>query len=260
MQRIEINGTPIRACWTGIAEGDLSGLRSGPVVSELAGLLGLRGSAGGWTLSRLRQVHGGDVVLDTTVPVGNGHTAACSPSGNSGLTVVAGGSGAPGIVSGDAIATGDAIVSGDYRKCLTILVADCIPVALAAPEGVYGAVHAGWKGLAAGVIENAINTIRSCGASDVYAAIGPSIGKCCYEFSREDAMPLVRRYGESVMSTGSAGRETLDLRAAAGAAIERSGAQLSWRSEECTYCSGRYFSYRRGDGVSRQGMFVWRDS
>jgi YfiH family protein len=235
-------------------------LKPGPLDSDLAGLLGLDSSACKWKLSRIKQVHGGNVVVDF---VGAGGSA-----GTAGSAVYEGTAGCEGasIPEGDAgygevaIPEGDAILSREHGNCLLVVTADCMSIALASQEGIYGAVHAGWRGLVAGVIENAIDRMYGYGVSKVFAAIGPSIGKCCYKFSRNDTFPLVKRYGESVIGSDSNGKDTVDIHAAAIQAIEQSGAELFWRSVECTYCSGRYYSYRRGDRLSRQGMFVWKDS
>ncbi len=251
MSSLEIRGTPVRAYWTGIADGDLAYLKLGRLDPSLAGLIGLDSSAREWKLSRIRQVHGGDVVVDFATSGEAAVYAGHAVYEEDPPEVIAAKEDAP-------IPEGDAILSREHGNCLLIVTADCMSIALGSPEGIYGAVHAGWRGLLAGVVENAIGAMYVYGASRVVAAIGPSIGKCCYEFSHNDALPLVGRYGESVISSNSTGKETVDLHAAATQAIEQSGAELFWRSEECTYCSGGYYSYRRGDGLSRQGMFVWR--
>lgn len=260
MSYLGLSGTPIRAYWTGASDGDLASLESGPLDPGIAKLLGLDNSARKWRVSRVRQVHGGDVVVDsasvgvatdTVWDAVTGMAVDFRRATDSGETMTPAVSVCP---------EGDAILSREYGNCLLIVTADCMSIALGSPEGIYGAVHAGWRGLVAGVIENAIDRMYDYGASKVVAAIGPSIGKCCYEFSRNDASQLIDRYGESVMSLSSDGKDTVNLHSAAIQAIEKSGAELLWSSEDCTYCSGKYYSYRRGDGASRQGMFVWRDS
>ncbi|MHB8264052.1 MAG: polyphenol oxidase family protein [Acidimicrobiales bacterium] len=221
----DFQDTPVKACWTGAGEGDLSRL---PVGSEQSAEL--RWLIGGRAVLRVSQVHGSAVVMEEAIGDHLSH-APC----------------------------GDAIVASSASRCLAILTADCMPVALASPEGVYGAVHAGWKGLIAGVLENAVEAMRGYGASRVYAATGPCIGPCCYEFSLEDAMAVASRYGTDVMSTSHRGTTSLDLARGAVTALDRAGASVLWHADECTACSGKHFSYRLGDLQARQAMFVWRE-
>ena len=260
MSHLGLSGTPVRAYWTEASDGDFASLKSGALGPGITKLLGLDSSAHKWRVSRVRQVHGGDVVIDAA---GVGVATDIVRDAVTGSAVDfrrATDSGEDMTPRVSVCPEGDAILSREYGNCLLIVTADCMSISLGSPEGIYGAVHAGWRGLVAGVIENAIDRMYGYGASKVVAAIGPSIGKCCYEFSRNDASQLIDKYGESVMSSSSDGKDTVDLHSAAIQAIEESGAELLWNSEDCTYCSGKYYSYRRGDGASRQGMFVWRDS
>src|SRR4051812_4280794 len=119
----------------------------------------------------------------------------------------------------------DALVTATRRLPLVTMVADCLPVALVDPSRrVAAAVHAGWRGLADGVIENALavmdqawNTVPA----DVSAWLGPAIGPCCYEVGPE----VAQRFPGTVLSrdgSGAAGAY-LDLRAAARRRLTRSG-------------------------------------
>ncbi|MCL5947621.1 MAG: polyphenol oxidase family protein [Actinobacteria bacterium] len=221
----DFQDTPVKACWTGIGEGDLSGLPVGSQRSEM-----LRWLIGDRLLLRVLQVHGSVVVTEDAA----GGQSSQAPSG-------------------------DAIVATGTGRCLVILTADCMPVALASSEGIYGAVHAGWRGLMAGVLENAVSVMRRYGATKVYAAVGPSIGPCCYEFSQEGAMAVAGRFGMDVMTTSHRGAVSLDLARGAATALGRVGATVTWQADECTACSGKYFSYRSGDLSARQAMCVWRE-
>ena len=77
-------------------------------------------------------------------------------------------------------AEADGIVTTLEDYAAVVVTADCLPVALIAPEGV-AMIHAGWRGLAADALKKGVEKLREAGATDIQAAIGPSIGVCCYE-------------------------------------------------------------------------------
>jgi YfiH family protein len=89
----------------------------------------------------------------------------------------------------DGGAEADAVVSGDPARLLTVKVADCVPLLVADRRtGVVAAVHAGWRGTAAGIARVAIQRMREAHGSDpadLVAAIGPAIRACCYEVGPE---------------------------------------------------------------------------
>jgi purine-nucleoside/S-methyl-5'-thioadenosine phosphorylase / adenosine deaminase len=125
-----------------------------------------------------------------------------------------------------------------------VLVADCLPVALAGPDAA-GVVHAGWRGLAAGVLEAGVAAI---GRGPVTAAIGPGIGPCCYQV------------GDDVRSVFGTAEPTLDLKAVARARLQAAGVAEVYDCGLCTSCDeGRFFSHRRDRGVTgRQAGLAWR--
>jgi YfiH family protein len=130
---------------------------------------------------------------------------------------------------------------------LVVLVADCLPVALATPDRV-AMVHCGWRGLSAGILELAAATFDDPPA----AAIGPGIGRCCYEVGPEvlDAFADLE---------GVADRRMLDLRAVAEAKLRAAGVEQLEHVDLCTSCDPElFFSHRRDGGVTgRQcGMVV----
>jgi len=89
-----------------------------------------------------------------------------------------------------------------------VLVADCLPVALASEDAV-AIVHAGWRGLAGGILEAGVEAVRAAGAAEeVTAVIGPGAGPCCYEVGEE-----VHAVFDD--PTARFGRRNLDLKAAA---------------------------------------------
>lgn len=162
------------------------------------------------------------------------------------------------------LAATDALVTGSRRLPLVTLVADCVPVALVDPvRQVGGVVHAGWRGLSAGVVESALDALRSTWGTqtgDLIAWVGPCIGACCYEVGEEVSEHFPRDLTRSESS-----RNHLDLR---GATRKRlAGAGLNSENitglELCTACHPElFFSHRRAtkEGLSttgRQALILW---
>lgn len=159
---------------------------------------------------------------------------------------------------------GDALVTARPDVALGVLTADCAPVALASPEGVVAAAHAGWAGLALGILERTVETMRSLGARRVQAALGPCIHPECYQFAPRDLDRLADQLGDWVRGTTAAGAPSFDLPAGVAVALERAGAELVHRDEACTACkpearSGhQYFSHRARGEAERQALVLWR--
>lgn len=152
----------------------------------------------------------------------------------------------------------DAAVTAAPGAALAVFTADCAPVALASPEGVIGAVHAGWRGLVAAVLERAADAMRTLGASRIEAALGPCIHPECYAFAPTDLDRLAQRLGDGVRAT-TATAVALDLPAAVRGAVARAGAVLVHDEGVCTSCAGdRYFSHRARREPERQVMVLWR--
>lgn len=142
---------------------------------------------------------------------------------------------------------GDALVSNRQGGRVGIRTADCVPILLADPAtGAFAAVHAGWRGTAANIC---VATLRRLAeqwgvrAADVRAAIGPSIGVCCYEVGRD----VASRFATWIPELEHAGEhEHLDLRAINETQLRAEGVQNIWRSDECTFCNpAKFYSYRR---------------
>ncbi|HEX3318537.1 MAG TPA: polyphenol oxidase family protein [Solirubrobacteraceae bacterium] len=137
-----------------------------------------------------------------------------------------------------------------------VLVADCLPIALAAP-GAVAMLHAGWRGLAGGVVAAGVAALRALGGGDpVAAAIGPGAGGCCYEVG-EDVHAAFAHHGEAVRN----GRN-LDLKAVARRDLDAAGVAEVHDAGICTLCAdaGLFFSHRRDGGVTgRQAGVTWRD-
>jgi YfiH family protein len=138
-----------------------------------------------------------------------------------------------------------------------VLAADCMPVLLADAGGtVVGAAHAGWRGLAAGVIEA---TVRAMGVAPqaLIAWLGPAIGPQAYEVG-EDVHAALRGYERAFTRAARGGHWLLDLYAVARERLTRCGVSQIHGGGLCTYSEPeRFFSYRRDRTASRMAALVW---
>lgn len=158
------------------------------------------------------------------------------------VLTVTGGAG-PLAVMGDA----DALVTLSPGVPLAIRIADCVPVllAVAGPTPGVAAVHAGWRGTAANIVQATVDVLcDATGATpeDIVAAIGPAIGPCCYEVSQEVADAI----GDA--RPGERGRPHVDLRAANARQLRARGVTTIDTVGPCTRCSAEHYSHR-GDGA-----------
>jgi YfiH family protein len=156
--------------------------------------------------------------------------------------------------------TGDALVTARPDVALGIWVGDCAPVTLVSTDGIVGAAHAGWRGLAAGVLHQTVHTMRALGATHIDAFLGPCIHVECNEFGRRDLDRLIEQFGSVVEGISARSRPALDLPAAVGAALALDGVQLAPMSQPCTACDERFWSHRARADRARQGMAVWREA
>ncbi len=130
---------------------------------------------------------------------------------------------------------------------LAMLAADCLPIAVTS-DGAVAMLHAGWRGLAAGVIEEGVRALRALnGGGPLHAAVGPGAGPCCYEV------------GEEVHARFGTDGPTLDLKAIARNQLREAGADTIHDVGLCTMCTPElFFSHRRDHGVTgRQAGIAW---
>lgn len=159
---------------------------------------------------------------------------------------------APGDGAMPAEADGQATARGGVAPM--VLTADCLPIAIAG-EGSVTMLHAGWRGLAAGVIARGVDALDALGAQrPLAAAIGPGAGPCCYEVGEE-----VRAKFAS-LGPGVSRADNLDLKAIARLQLERAGVAEIHDVGLCTICSNPslFFSHRRDNGITgRQAGIAW---
>ena len=128
------------------------------------------------------------------------------------------------------------------------LSADCLPIAIAATNGrpAVAAVHAGWRGLAEGVLDAAVAAL---GGGPLSAVVGPAVGPCCYEVG-----PEVAALFDADLTRG----RMLDLWSAAERALRLAGVERVERVDLCTRCNPELFFSHRRDGPRRglQGVIA----
>ncbi len=154
---------------------------------------------------------------------------------------------------------GDAIVLTKPEALIAVRVADCVPILLRAP-GAVAAVHAGWRGTAAGIVTQALEVLTArAGVSpaEVVAAIGPAIGPCCYEVGDEVAQALLAVAPEAVALRPGPRRPHADLRAVNEALLRAAGVREVEQVGPCTRCSPDHFSHRReGEATGRLAAVI----
>ncbi|MEN1941747.1 peptidoglycan editing factor PgeF [Luteimonas sp. MJ246] len=191
----------------------------------------------------LRQVHGTGVLrVDDVLPYGNATAErgrmAAEPEADAAVT------GVPGVV-------------------LAILTADCLPVVFAARDaGEVAVAHAGWRGLAAGVLERTIATMQAA-PGEILAWLGPAAGPAAYEVGAEvrDAFVAGDPAADAAFAATRAGHWHVDLYALARrrlCAAGMAGADIHGGGE-CTMSDRRFFSHRRDARTGRMATLAWLD-
>jgi YfiH family protein len=219
----------------GISAGHFESLNLGGGVGDEPSAVeanwGALASATGLVFARVRQVHGDRVFV------------AAAPS-------------APEVEA-------DAVLSTRPGIAACVSVADCVPILIGDPRsGAVAAVHAGWRGTLAHVVARAVDALKqqaSAQPSDLLAAIGPSIGPCCYDVSRDLAQAFRDDLGALVAEPRNSGSR-VDLWLANETLLRKAGLDRD-RIEvlgRCTSCeSNAFFSHRRDHGkTGRQVGFI----
>jgi hypothetical protein len=153
-------------------------------------------------------------------------------------------------------ASADAAVTSRPGVPLAVHTADCGPIALLG-RGAVGVVHAGWRGLAAGVVPAAVAALRHLDPGPIRAVIGPCIRTRCYEFGPADLDAVAAACGDVVRGTTAWGTPGLDLVAGITAALSAAGVHDVDDTGTCTACSPRHWSYRARGDHGRQAVVAW---
>lgn len=141
---------------------------------------------------------------------------------------------------------------------VAILTADCVPIALAsARQGLLSVVHAGWRGMAAGILRAALSSFDAPGG--VVAAIGPAIGPCHYDVGEDVALAVAAGSEVGAVTERREGSLFLDLPGTAARVLRGAGVRTIDKASECTACEpARFFSHRRDGETGRQALVAWR--
>jgi YfiH family protein len=152
---------------------------------------------------------------------------------------------------------GDALWTAEADLALSVATADCVPVLLGG-GGVAAAIHAGWRGIAAGILGATISALPAA-PGELTAWIGPAIGPCCYEVGEDVAERVAGDARSQVVLPGARGRPHLDLARAVSLRLAEHGVGRVIEIPSCTRCdSERLWSFRRDGAASGRNLaFVW---
>ncbi|HUH88367.1 MAG TPA: peptidoglycan editing factor PgeF [Pusillimonas sp.] len=158
----------------------------------------------------------------------------------------------------------DAVITGEPYRVLSILTADCLPVVLSDfRSAVLGVAHAGWRGLAGGVLENTLAALqaRAPAGSRWRAWIGPAIGPAAFEVGPEVRAAFVDGDGQTArffMRGAKADKWQADLAGLAAHRLSQAGVEHVQADSPCTYERADWFySYRRDGKTGRMATLAW---
>lgn len=146
-----------------------------------------------------------------------------------------------------------------------ILTADCMPVLFADSQGrVVGAAHAGWRGLAGGVLEATLAAMRDAGAQDITVWMGPAIGPACFEVGEDVREAFASENGEAASAfiprPDRPGKYHCDLYALARQRLRSAGVQSIHGGGHCTVTQkDEFYSYRRDRVTGRMATLIWME-
>ena len=168
---------------------------------------------------------------------------------------------------GQPVRVADASIATRSGVVCAVLTADCLPVLFADLAGsVVGAAHAGWRGLAAGVLGKTVAAMRATGAGEITAWLGPAIGPAQFEVGVDVLESFLAGAGaeaEQVRAAfapfeGRPGKYLADMNALARLMLARDGVTKVWGGDHCTASErNRFYSYRRDGVTGRQASLIW---
>ena len=162
----------------------------------------------------------------------------------------------------------DALVTNTPGVALVVFTADCTPILLFDPvTGAVGAVHAGWRGTANGIVAKTVGAMVTnfgCKAENIRAAIGPNIGACCFETDYDVPAAMISAFGEEASGYIRQKNEKyfVDLKGLNALWLRRSGVTQIEISDACTCCAPhRFWSHRvtQGQRGSQGAMILCKE-
>lgn len=168
------------------------------------------------------------------------------------------------VVSADSascVPQADACIARRRGAVCVVMTADCLPVLLCDTQGtVVAAVHAGWRGMAAGVIEATVRAMHR-DATQLMAWLGPAISQEAFEVGAEVREIFIQQNPASAaafVAQGASGKYHADLYALARLRLHQLGITQIYGGDRCTYReSEQFFSYRRDGVTGRMASFIW---
>jgi len=157
----------------------------------------------------------------------------------------------------------DASFSATNNKVCVVMTADCLPVLFCDKQGrAVAAAHAGWRGLAGGVLEASLQQLcdeLACSAGQILAWLGPAIGPLAFEVGDEVREAFIAQHDvESAFIAADKGHWLMDIYAVARARLNRAGVTDISGGEYCTFSdSEHFFSYRRNKTCGRMASLIW---
>lgn len=162
--------------------------------------------------------------------------------------------------------TADASYTAEKGLACAVLTADCLPVLLCNNDGTeIAAVHAGWRGLASGVLTNTVAKFQA-DSSALHVCFGPCIGPCHFKVGKEvfDVFTHAKAFAGCKLQieesfTAKGDKYYADLKGLATTQLKSLGVGLITTNDYCTYCdANNFYSYRRGSPTGRMASFIYR--
>lgn len=162
------------------------------------------------------------------------------------------------IVESDPQRTADAAITRSNAQPLAIMTADCLPILLCDKAGTeIAAIHAGWKGLLNGIVENTLYKLHA-NPNELLAWIGPAICEQCYETGEEMRDAYISRYPFTKAAfSNKTLRPHTNLPKLAQLILNNSGVTAVTQSQACTFCEDEFYSYRRHAQTGRIATLIW---